>query len=239
MCEGRKEHGESKLGEVGTKDWELLLVYCLEEIEEENSGQERGEDGQEGESESELRGKTGDCSTAALAMSQFKWLCRQLAVDQPLGGELVHRAVVTCLLLYLSQNTKTHLSCKQDSPLSLCIRNLLAAPALLAALGWDVWEEVLSCKTEVLKLKFVKTKSLPTFCYCWAQSVSTRDDVRAVSPSCLCLSSVWECLCSHFCSGHYHQPPEQRSLGEVLVCVLGSSDRFKSPSSSSDSCAYH
>lgn len=130
-------------------------------------------------------------------------------------------------------------SCKQDSPLSLCIRNLLAAPALLAALGWDVWEEMLSCKTEVLKLKFVKTKSLPTFCYCWAQSVSTRDDVRAVSPSCLCLSSVWECLCSHFCSGHYHQPPEQRSLGEVLVCVLGSSDRFKSPSSSSDSCAYH
>lgn len=31
-------------------------------------------------------------------------------------------------------------------------------PALLAALGWDTWEEVLSCKTEVLKLKFVKNK---------------------------------------------------------------------------------
>lgn len=85
VCEGRKEHGENKL-EVGTKSWELPQVYCLGEIEEESSGQEVEEDGEQGESDS--RGKLVT-STAALAMSQFRWLCRQLAVDQPLGGKLV------------------------------------------------------------------------------------------------------------------------------------------------------
>lgn len=46
--EGRKEHRENKLGEVGTKNWELPQVYCLEEIEEESSGQEVEEDGEQG-----------------------------------------------------------------------------------------------------------------------------------------------------------------------------------------------
>lgn len=64
--------------------------------------------------------------------------------------------------------------------------------------------------------------------------MSTRDDVRAVSASCLCRRCIWECLRGPFCGGHYHQPPEQRGLEDVLGHVLGSSDRclhtgFRSP----------
>lgn len=103
MCEERKEHGGSKLAEVGTKNWELPQAYCSEEVEEDSSGQEEGEDGEQSESESKLQGGTGYSSAAALALFQLKWLCRQLAVEQPLGGELVHRPLVTCPPLYLSQ----------------------------------------------------------------------------------------------------------------------------------------
>lgn len=38
MCEGRKEDGESKLGEAGIKNWALPQMYCLKEIEEESLG---------------------------------------------------------------------------------------------------------------------------------------------------------------------------------------------------------
>ncbi|XP_051662969.1 uncharacterized protein LOC127479714 [Manacus candei] len=146
----------------------------------------------EGEFESELQGE--NCLSSNGCTDNWHW-------TSPPGGVLVHRATVTCFLLQLFQPTQTHFSCKPDSSFSLnSIRNLLTA--LLAASEWDAWEEVLSCKMEVLKLKLVK--------------------IKAVSSSCLCLSCIWECLCSHF-SGHYHQNRGvwRRSLSMSLVQVTG------------------
>lgn len=74
-----------------------------------------GEDGEQGESESRLQGETGNPSTAALAMSQFKQLCRQQAVDQPLGGKLVHRWYLA--FPYTFPRPHKHISPANQTPL--------------------------------------------------------------------------------------------------------------------------
>lgn len=102
------------------------------------------------------RGKTGSPSKSGLPASPFKWLCRQLTVDQHStcsDGDLPPA-------IPFSAHTNTFLLQIRLLPSPLHKEFINCPTALLAASGWEAWEE-LSCKTEVVKLELVKIESSP------------------------------------------------------------------------------